>query len=115
MVNPPPNTPYYTENPIRDQTSSPLRKKPHIQSEDPGAVPGHSSGQGHSSMSCKYGTEDQPSSSAGQGRRNITMADRKASIFPTQNFRTFVFGQQLMTVMHSSAKFIQFHLTYNIL
>ncbi|XP_063689076.1 transcription factor ETV6-like isoform X2 [Bolinopsis microptera] len=77
MVNPGPNNPcFVAENPVRDLTRSPLRKKPHIQKEEHGGPQGCFIGPEFNSVSCNFEEEEQPSgSSSDQGRRNITMAD----------------------------------------
>ena len=77
MVNPGPNNPcFVADNPVRDLTRSPLRKKPHIQKEEQGGPQGCFLDS--STMTCKFEEEEQPSGSSGdQGKRNITMADRK--------------------------------------
>ena len=77
MVNPgPSSTSYFTGAPVRGQTSSPLRKKPHILKEEPGT-------QSQGAASSKNERVEQPSCSSGtaygtgSGRKNRTMADCK--------------------------------------
>ena len=75
MMSPEPYHHQFVENPTRDETRSPIRKKPHIRTDEPDIPLTRENVPGPPPMSCKYEEPEQPSSST--GRRALTMADRE--------------------------------------